>query len=45
MKGLRTLILCEKTIDENTYKVWNKEYQKAAGSIKDRETKMAKCVF
>ena len=42
--GLRTLILCEKRMDEASYRKWAKTYSRATGSIDDREAKIADAV-
>ena len=41
--GLRTLLLGKRYIPEEEYQTFDKEYQAAAMSIKDREDKLAKC--
>lgn len=38
--GLRTLLLAKRTIDQNEYESWAKEYLEACSSIQDREEKM-----
>jgi len=40
-EGLRTLLLAEKTIDEEEYQEWNKEYEQACLSTEDRDQKIA----
>ena len=41
-EGLRTLLIAEKTISEDHYHQWNKEYQAALITTKDREEKVNK---
>mmetsp|Transcript_10350 Transcript_10350/g.10219 ORF Transcript_10350/g.10219 Transcript_10350/m.10219 type:complete len:394 (-) Transcript_10350:904-2085(-) len=41
-EGLRTLLLAEKTIDEEEYKEWNKKYEEACISTSNREENIAK---
>ncbi|CAD8203960.1 unnamed protein product [Paramecium pentaurelia] len=38
--GLRTLVLCKRIIDIQTYQEWNKRYQEAAQSLENREERM-----
>ncbi|RKF60373.1 Phospholipid-transporting ATPase DNF1 [Erysiphe neolycopersici] len=39
-EGLRTLCIAQKQLSEEEYRQWNKEYEKAAAAIQDREEKM-----
>ena len=41
-KGLRTLLLAEKTITEEEYTNWQERYEDASLATEDREAKMAK---
>jgi hypothetical protein len=38
LKGYRTLVVCEKTIDPKVYKKWNNKMKKAQASLEDRDT-------
>lgn len=39
-QGLRTLLLAEKTIDEEEYNQWNEAYQEASLAMENREKLM-----
>ncbi|POS84150.1 P-type ATPase-like protein [Erysiphe pulchra] len=39
-EGLRTLCIAQKKLSEEEYRQWNREYEKAAASIQNREEKM-----
>ena len=42
--GLRTLLLCHKTIDEREYREWSKIYDQARASIANKELKIKAAV-
>jgi len=41
-EGLRTLLIIERTMDEDEYAAWSAEYTAALNSISDREAKVDK---
>jgi hypothetical protein len=40
--GLRTLLVAEKEINHDFYEEWNKKYQRALCSLKDKENEINK---
>ena len=39
-EGLRTLCIAQKELGEEEYQIWNKEHERAAASVQDREDKL-----
>ena len=38
--GLRTLLLAQKTLDDEYYEEWNAKFQNALGEVKDKDAKV-----
>jgi phospholipid-transporting ATPase len=43
--GLRTLMICQKTVDDQFYRSWAKRYEQAKSSINNQEQKVRSVVL
>ena len=44
LQGLRTLVLGQRVLSEQEWAEWDQRYQQAAGSLDDRDKKIAECM-
>lgn len=44
LQGLRTLVLGQRVLSEQDWAEWDQRYQQAAGSLDDRDKKIAECM-
>lgn len=44
LKGYRTLCFAKRSIDEDEYERWNKDFEKASVAIEGREQRLAECM-
>ena len=45
LQGLRTLVLGQRVLSEQQWAQWDQRYQQAAGSLDDRDKKIAQCML
>lgn len=44
MEGLRTLVICQKTISQEEFEAWQKEYNEAQASLRNREANVQEVI-